>query len=169
MERVMVIGCCGSGKTTLSRRLGEKLGLPVVHLDRIFWSPGHWEHLSREEFDQQLLEEAAKDRWVMDGNYNRTLDLRLERADGVVYLDFTRWRCLWGWMGRVIQNWGKARPDMAEGCAEWFDPEMAAFIWKFNPTNRKRYLEMLHNWQGGKVYILRTRRDVKRFLKQDFM
>lgn len=169
MERIMVIGCCGSGKTTLSRKLGEKLGLPVVHLDRIFWSPGHWEHLPPGEFDQRLMAETAKERWVMDGNYNRTLNLRLERADAVVYLDFTRWQCLWGWMGRVIKNWGNARPDMAEGCAEWFDPEMAAFIWKFNPTNRKRYLEMLHNWQGGQVYILRNRRDVKRFLKQDFV
>ena len=165
MERIMIIGCGGAGKSTLARKLGEKTGLPVVHLDRIWWSPGNWEHLDREEFDVLLMQEMEKPRWIMDGNYNRTLDLRLERADTVIYLDFSRWQCLRGWIGRVIKNWGHARADMAEGCNEWFDPEMAGWIWNFNKQNRKKYLEKLHDWQG-EVHILRNRRAVKRFLDQ---
>ncbi len=77
MERVIIIGCGGAGKTTLARKLGERTGLPVVHLDQIWWRPGNWEHISREEFDQLLTEELGKKQWIMDGNFNRTIDLRL--------------------------------------------------------------------------------------------
>ena len=163
MERVMVIGCGGAGKSTLARKLGEKTGLPVVHLDQIWWSPGNWEHLSREEFDVRLAVEMEKDRWVMDGNFNRTLDVRLERADMVIYLDFPRWLCLRGWIGRVLKNWGRAREDMAPGCNERFDPEMAAWIWNFNKQNRQRYLDKLQDW-NGEVCILHNRRQVRLFL-----
>lgn len=165
MERIMVIGCSGAGKSTLARKLGEKTGLPVVHLDRIFWSPGDWKHLEKAEFDALLTDEAEKDQWIIDGNYNRTLDLRLARADTVIYLDFSTLRCMIGWMGRVIKNWGTARSDMAPGCAEWFDPEMAAFIWKFNKQNRKRYHRMLSQVRDIDVHILHSRREVKRFLE----
>ena len=140
MERVMIIGCGGAGKSTLARKLGEKTGLPVVHLDQIWWSPGNWEHLSREESD-----------------------VRLERADTVIYLDFSRWLCLRGWIGRVIRNWGHAREDMAPGCNERFDPEMAKWIWNFNKQNRQRYLDKLKDW-NGEVHILHNRRQVCLFL-----
>ena len=165
MERVMIIGCSGAGKTTLARKLGEKTGLPVVHLDQIWWSPGNWEHLNREEFDRLLMAEMAKDRWLLDGNYNRTLDLRLERADTVIYLDFSRRQCLRGWIGRVIKNRGRARADMAPGCTEWFDPEMAGWIWKFNKQNRQRYLEKLKDWNGA-VFIFHNRKEVNRFIER---
>ena len=166
MERVMVIGCSGAGKSTLSRKLGEITGLPVVHLDRIFWSPGNWGHLEKDEFDVALEKEVQKDRWIIDGNYNRTIPLRLARCDTVIYLDFSTMRCMIGWIGRVIRNWGTARPDMAPGCAEWFDPEMAGFIWNFNRKNRKRYHQMLEDAEGVNVVILKNRREVRRFLER---
>ena len=164
MERIMIIGCGGAGKSTLARKLGEKTGLPVVHLDQIWWSPGNWQHLEREEFDRRLLAEMQKPRWIMDGNYNRTMELRLDNCDTVIYLDMPRLVCLKNWIGRVIKNWGHARADMAEGCAEWFDPEMAAWIWKFNKQNRKRYHELLRNLDGVQVHIFHSRREVKGFL-----
>ena len=166
MERVMVIGCSGAGKSTLARKLGEKTGLPVIHLDQIFWSPGNWSHLERAEFDAALEKEVQKDRWIIDGNYNRTIPLRLSRCDTVIYLDFSRLRCMTGWIGRVIKNWGAARADMAPGCDERFDPEMAGFIWNFNRKNRKRYRQMLADGEGIDVYILKNRREVKKFLEQ---
>ena len=165
MERIIIIGCGGAGKSTLARQLGEKLDLPVVHLDQIFWSPGNWNHMEKADFDAALELEMEKDRWIIDGNYNRTLPKRLERCDTVIYLDFTRMRCLTGWIGRVIKNWGKARPDMAPGCAEWFDPEMAGWIWSFNKNNRSRYREMLSACPDVNVLVFKNRRQVAKYLK----
>ena len=164
MERIMIIGSGGSGKTTLARQLGEKTGLPVVHLDQIFWSPGNWKHLEREEFDALLQKELEKPQWILDGNYNRTLEPRLERCDTVIYLDFPRLVSFTGWLRRVIKNWGRARPDMAPGCGEWFDPEMARWVWNFNKKNRARYRELLSGLEGKTVRIFTSRRQVKRFL-----
>lgn len=166
MERIIIIGCGGAGKSTLARKLGEKTGIPVVHLDQIWWAPGHWQHLEREEFDRRLMEEVEKPRWILDGNFNRTLEVRLEKCDTVIYLDFSRMACLRSWMGRVIKNWGHARADMAEGCTEWFDPEMARWIWRFNRDNRQRYYGLLGGLEGKQVYILKNRREVERFLKK---
>ena len=165
MKRVMIIGCGGSGKSTLAKALGEKTGLPVVHLDSIFWSPGNWEHLEREEFDTLAQREMEKPEWIIDGNYNRTLEMRLKKCDTVIYLDFNRFTCLLGWIKRVIRNWGTARSDMAQGCAEWFDPEFAKWIWKFNCKYRKKYHEMLSGETQKQICIFKNRRQVKRFLK----
>ena len=164
MERVMIIGCGGAGKSTLARKLGEKTGLPVIHLDRIFWSPGNWRHLSREEFDIRLLRELEQDRWIMDGNYDRTLEPRLAKADTVIYLDFSRWLCLMGWIKRVVTNWGTARPDMAPGCEEWFDPEFVRWIWRYIRDNRGRNYALIAKYPNVKPVILKNRRQARRFL-----
>lgn len=166
MERIMIIGCGGAGKSTLARQLGEKLDLPVVHLDQIFWSPGNWEHLEKEEFDTRLLAELEKPRWIMDGNYNRTIPARVEKCDTIIYLDFSRAACLLIWIKRVITNWGTARPDMAPGCKEWFDPEMAEWIWNFNSKHREKYYRMLNEAEGVETIVLKNRRAVKRFVEQ---
>lgn len=165
MERILIIGCGGSGKSTLARMLGKKTGLPVVHLDQIFWSPGDWKHLDRPEFDRLLQLELEKPRWILDGNYNRTLDMRLEKCDTVIYLDYNRFVCIFGWIKRVISNWGKAREDMASGCNEWLDPEFLRWIWNFNKTNRKRYHAMLAEQSGKTIYIFKNRRQLNDFMK----
>lgn len=165
MERVMIIGCGGAGKSTLARKLGEKTGLPVVHLDQIWWAPGNWQHLTREEFDERMMQEMEKPQWILDGNFNRTLELRLSRCDTVIYLDMPRLVCIKNWIGRVIKNWGHARVDMAEGCNEWFDPEMLRWIWKFNKQNRRRYYRLLEDVEEVDIIILKNRRQVERFLQ----
>ena len=165
MERIMIIGCGGSGKTTLDRQLGQVTGIPVVHLDNIFWSPGDWKHLEKEEFDIRLQAELEKPRWIMDGNYDRTLETRLQKADAVIWLDYPRWVCLFSWIKRVMQNRGTARADMAPGCNEWFDPEMARWIWNFNKENRSRYLKLLSGAQGKTVYILKSRKQARKFVE----
>lgn len=164
MERVLIIGCGGSGKSTLALKLGKKTGLPVVHLDQIYWSPGNWEHLEKEDFDRILKMELEKPSWILDGNFNRTLELRLEKCDTVIYLDFSRAQCIMGWLKRVVTNWGTARPDMAPGCNEWFDPEFAKWIWNFNMQNREKYLTILGAQKGKEIHILRNRRQVREFL-----
>ena len=145
MERVIIIGCGGAGKSTLARKLGEKTGLPVVHLDQIWWAPGHWQHIEKPEFDEKLAAELEKSQWIMDGNFNRTIPQRLAKCDTVIYLDYNRIMCLWGVIRRVIKSYGKTRPDMDEGCPERFDWEFLKWVWKFNSKNREAnycYLNM---------------------------
>ena len=164
MERVIIIGCGGAGKSTLARKLGEKTGLPVVHLDKIYWSPGNWKHLEKDEFDALLAKELEKSRWILDGNFDRTMELRLEKCDTVIYLDYNRITCLLGWLKRVIANWGRAREDMAPGCNEWFDPWFVKWLWNFNRKNRSRYLAILDKQEDKAVYIFRNRRQTQKFL-----
>ena len=166
MKRVMIIGCGGAGKSTLARKLGEKTGLPVVHLDQIWWAPGNWQHIEKPEFDEKLALELEKPRWILDGNFNRTIEARLDACDTVIYLDYPRLVCLKNWLGRVIKNWGRHRPDMTEGCTEWIDLEFVKWIWNFNKNNRARYYALLNNAGDKKVVILKSRRQTERFLTE---
>ena len=164
MERIIIIGCGGAGKSTLARQLGDKLNLPVVHLDKLFWLPG-WVEMEKDAFDALLLEEMAKEKWIMDGNFNRTMSQRLERCDTVIYLDFSRFACLMGVLKRVITTYGKERPDMGEGCPERIDLEFLKWVWNFNKNKRERYYKMLNEAEGKQTIVLKNRRMVKRFLK----
>ena len=165
MERILIIGCGGAGKSTLARQLGEKLELPVVHLDKLFWKPGLVEE-SFEEFDRKLAIELEKTRWIMDGNFNRTMPQRLSKCDTIIYLDFSRWACLWGVVRRIITTYGTVRPDMGDGCPERFDREFLQWVWNFNKNKRERNYRLLKEAVGVNVVIRKNRREVKRFLAQ---
>ena len=163
MERSLIIGCSGSGKTTLACQLGDKLGIPVVHLDRLWWT-GDWENVSREEFDAKLASELEKPQWIIDGNYSRTMEMRLEKCDTILYLDFNRWVCLWGMFKRVVSNYGRHRPDMGGECRERFDPKFIKWIWNFNKTNRERNYRWLNEARYAQTYAFKNRRQVRAFL-----
>ena len=164
MEKIIIIGCSGAGKSTLARKLGDKLDLPVVHLDRLWWTAG-WQNVSREEFDERLDRALAMEQWIIDGNYSRTMEARLQKCDTIIYLDFNRWQCLAGMFQRVIGSYGKVRPDMAKGCPERFDWEFVKWIWNFNKENRSRYLRLLSGAQGKTVYILKSRKQARKFVE----
>lgn len=165
VERILIIGCSGSGKSTLARALGEKLGLPVVHLDQLWWTDG-WKHVTREEFDSRLAMALNMEQWIIDGNYSRTIPMRLPRCDTIIYLDFNRWTCLWGIVQRMAGSYGKVRPDMGLGCPERFDPEFVKFIWNFNKNNRVRNYTWLAQTKHAKSIVLKNRKEVKAFLEQ---
>ena len=163
MERIMIIGCGGAGKSTLARQLGEKLGLPVVHLDQLFWRPG-WVNVSREEFDSLHREALAQERWIMDGNFDRTMDERIKRCDTAIYLDFSRFACLMGVCKRVLTTYGKVRPDMGEGCPERIDWEFLKWVWDFNKNKREKNYRLLNESEGVETIVLKKvfKKPVKR-------
>ncbi len=163
MERIIIIGCGGAGKSTLARQLGEKLDLPVVHLDQLFWLPG-WVERPRVEFDVLMRQELAKDKWIMDGNFNRTMPERIARCDTVIYLDFSRGACLLGVLKRILTTYGTVRPDMGAGCPERFDLDFLKWVWNFNKNKRERYYRLLNEAEGVETIVLNNRRMVKRFL-----
>ncbi len=137
MQRVLIIGPCGSGKSTLARQLGERLGLPVFHMDQLKWQPG-WVESSKDEIRDRLAAITITDRWLIDGNYGGTLAPRLARADTVVYLDFAISLCLTRLVKRIWTYRGRSRPDMPEGCPERFDFAFLLYVmqWRFGPGPR---------------------------------
>lgn len=130
MERILVLGPCGAGKSTLARKLGEIHGLPVIHLDQHHWRSG-WQAPLRDEWNAQVEELIARPRWIMDGNYGSSLARRLERAQLVVNLDYPRWvffpRLLW----RSLSQYGRTRADLASGCPEQIDLEFFRYTWRY--------------------------------------
>ena len=111
MKRILIIGNAGSGKTTFAKKLSEKTGINLVHLDKMFWT-GNWECVERNKFDEALQNELEKPEWIIDGNFNRTLTHRLKYCDTVFYFDIPTITCLWGVTKRVIESYGKTRDDM---------------------------------------------------------
>lgn len=164
MERIIIIGCGGAGKSTLARQLGEKLNIPVVHLDKLFWKPG-WVETPPEEFDELLRWELVKDKWIMDGNFNRTMPQRVKKCDTIIYLDFNRFTCLWGVIKRNLTNHGKVRPDMGEGCPERVDFEFLKWVWNYNRDKKEQNYRLLNEADHAQTIVLKNRRAVKRFLK----
>ena len=163
MRRILIIGCSGSGKSTLARKLGTITGIPVVHLDQLNWRPG-WESVTREEFDARLAEVLETPAWIIDGNYSRTMEMRLAKCDTVIYLDFPRRTCLWGMVRRVTSYHGRTRPDMGSGCPERFDREFVRWIWNYNKNNRERNYRWLNEAHHAEAIVLKNRRAVKKFL-----
>ena len=167
MERVLLIGNAGAGKTTFARKLADKCDLPLVHLDQLYWR-GEWEHLPREEFDAVLQVELEKSQWIIDGNFNRTIPHRLQYCDTVIYFDYPAIICLAGITKRIFTNLGKARPDMGGNCVEHFDRQKLALyrnVLDFNKQHRKNYYALLNSLNGVNVIIFRNRRQAKAFLE----
>ena len=165
MERIMIVGCGGAGKSTLARQLGEITGLPVVHLDKLFWHSG-WVESTREEIDEKILRELQKEKWIIDGNYMRTMPMRMAHCDTVIFLDFNRAVCVWGILKRYLTNLGKVRSDMPEGCVEKIDWEFFVWVWNFNKTKREKIYRMLNEAERIETIVLKNRRAVRKFLKQ---
>jgi adenylate kinase family enzyme len=166
VKRILVIGHPGAGKSTLASELGKKIGLPVVHLDKEFWQPG-WIRTPEDEWWQQVTSIITSDRWIIDGTFDRTLDLRLKRADTVILLDYSRYLCLWRIMKRVVANFGKVRPNMASGCPDKFDLEFLRWAWNYRrdrfPKIRK---SLLSCFADGNLVTFKCPSDAKRFLNE---
>jgi adenylate kinase family enzyme len=166
MQRILVIGPGGSGKSTLSKRLGEVLGLPVIHLDSLYWKPG-WVEPDKTEWAETVRKVIAHEAWIVDGNYSGTLAERLEACDSVVFLDLPRHVCLWRVLKRVMTGYGRTRADMPDGCPEKLDLKFLSWIWSYPVRSRRKVLALLEAHRGAKrVVHLRTCREVSRFVER---
>jgi adenylate kinase family enzyme len=164
VERIAVIGCGGAGKTTLSRRIGELLDVPVVHIDSHYWrdDAGRRVESTPEQWAARHRELVAGDRWVMDGMKLGVLPDRLEHADTVVYLDVSTCACLAGVLRRRLRFHGRLRPDL--GVYDRINWEFIGWICSFRRRQRPRILELLAGYDGA-IVVLKRRREARRLLE----
>ena len=158
-KKIVVLGCSGAGKSVFSRRLQEKTGLPLIHLDQIWWRQDRT-HISREEFDRQLAELLRGEAWILDGNYSRTYEPRIRACDLVVFLDYSEALCMQGITERV----GTYRPDMP-WVEQELDPELAALVRNFRTEARPILLELLSRYPEKRLLRFTTRAEADAWLE----
>lgn len=164
MKRVLVIGSGGAGKSTFATALAERTGLPLVHLDALFWRPG-WVETPRPEWAETVQRVIAGDRWILDGNYGGTLPQRMAACDTVIFLDLPRLLCATRALRRWFRFRGGSRPDMAPGCPERPSLAFLWWIWTYPTRRRPEILRRLGELRSDqRAVILRSRREVSDYL-----
>lgn len=162
---ILIIGCAGSGKTTLAKQLSKIYNIPAIHLDLYYWKE-NWVASTKQEMQQivdQLLESSQN--WIMDGNYTSTIDQRINYATDIIFLDFSRISCMWSVLKRRIRYHNKVRDDMPEGCVEKIDKEFLRWIWNFKKIQRPKLLKALDNATHCTVTILKSRKEVLTYVE----
>jgi len=167
MKRVCVIGCGGAGKSTFSKTLALKINLPLIHLDTLFWKAG-WIEEEQKIFDQKLSNALAGEKWIIDGNFQRTMPVRFEKTDTIFWLDYPTWRCLYGVFKRLFTEYGQTRSDMAEGCKESFDWPFLKYVLNFRKKTRPQILNILEENAGHcQIIIFQHPKDVQNWIDKN--
>jgi len=163
-QRIAIIGCSGAGKSTLARRLAPITELPLIHLDAEFWNAG-WVETPKPQWLAKVKTLVERDRWIIDGNFGSTQEMVMAAADVVLWLDFSRWRCLFQVARRIALNQGKSRPDMGPGCPEKVDWDFFEFIWNFPVVSRPKILRRASAAGAEhKLVVLKSPADVERIV-----
>lgn len=166
LKKIMIIGSPGTGKSTLAKRLRNLTNFPTYSLDAMFWQPG-WVQSDTKSFRQKLEDVVNTEKWIIDGNYSNHLDLRLPKADLVIYLDFIMPICLFRVIKRSLKSFGRVRSEMADGCTEKIDLEFYRYVVTFPWKVRSRMQSDFEKFGAGdKLVILQSNRQVERFVKQ---
>lgn len=164
MQRVMIIGQPGSGKSWLARELGRITALPVVHIDQIHWQAG-WVERSRADKDRLCAEVHAREAWIFEGGHSRTWDERMARADTVIWLDRPVLARLWAVFWRSWRDFGQVRPDLPTGCPEQFDAAFYRYIWRTRVSGAQSIARLMAKVPATKAaHHLRNRAEVAAYL-----
>ena len=163
MKKVIIIGCPGSGKSTFGRKLKEMTGLPLYHLDMLFWNEDKTT-VSKEVFRNRLQEVMNGSRWIIDGNYGSTMEWRLRECETVFFLDYPTEVCLEGIEARK----GILRSDMPWVNDDDTDREFVAFVKNFNTESRTKIIELLQQYSSKNVIVFHSREESEKFLKENF-
>lgn len=159
MNKVIVIGCPGSGKSTFSRVLQNLTGLPLYHLDLLYWNSDRTT-VSKEVFRERLQNVLMLDSWIIDGNYGSTMEMRMAECDTVFFLDYPLEVCING----VRERKGKTRSDMP-----WIetedDEEFLEFIKNYNTQSRPKVLELLEKYKEKNIVIFKNREEADDYIK----
>lgn len=165
MKKVMIVGCAGAGKSTLSRRLGSLWDLPVVHLDAHFWQSG-WVKTPDKLWREKVKKLAMDDSWIVDGNYVNNFDLTVPNAEQIIFLDFPLRICLWRLLKRRIQYHKRTRPDLAAGCEESINYEFYKWVFNYKKQIRPKVLRLINQLGAEKkLLVLQSPKQVTEYLE----
>ena len=165
MQRVLIIGSSGSGKSTFARKLSTKEGLPIIYLDQHYFDK-NWVEPSKEVWGKRVEALSQRESWIMDGNYGGTMDIRIARADTIIFLNLPVWICLFRILKRWVQYRGQVRPGAAEGCYEKMDLQFIHYVATYPITRRPGILKKLATLENKKqIYILNSRKAIRDFFK----
>lgn len=167
MKKIMVIGVsAGAGKSTFARKLSDILQINVHHLDTMYWEPG-WVEAAFEDFKSRQQEVINQQEWIIEGNYRNTFEMRVEKADTIIYIEKPLTVCLYRVMKRWLTNIGKDRPDRAVGCNEKIDMAFIKFICSTYFQRKKKMRQQLKKLKSSKqVFILTTNTEIDTFLRR---
>lgn len=160
MNKVLIIGISGTGKTRLAKKLSDFLKIPVIHYDELVWGE-NWNEVDEKIVEEQLNKVIKKDKWIIEGYIHPAAENKLKNADIVIYLDYLGWQAFWGGFNRWWIFRGKTRPEMASGCIEEFDWNFLRVMWKRG--ERPEIEEAIKGFED-KVIRLKTRKETDNFL-----
>lgn len=159
MHRVLILGSPGAGKSTFAKKLAAQPGLPLTHLDDLYWETG-WVNVQREVWLGRLQEALDGENWIIDGNYGSTLEIRAARADTVIFLVPPREICTWRMLWRELSGKHPHISGLKPRLPEW---EFVRYTWAF-PSKVNRMLEVLAQNQPLQVFLIRNDREAKQVL-----
>ncbi|OGB83577.1 hypothetical protein A3F66_04370 [candidate division TM6 bacterium RIFCSPHIGHO2_12_FULL_32_22] len=162
--KIVIIGNAGSGKSTFAKKLSQKLCLPLYHLDKYFWKPG-WQEPNYSEFELIHNDLCDQLKWIIEGMNTRILEYRIKRADIIIFLDFSRYLCLFRVLKRAILGFGNIRDSSAPGCPERIpDLKFLKFIWHFDAKQRARIKDLLEKYNYKSILIVKNKSDLAAIL-----
>lgn len=164
MKRIAIVGCPGSGKTTFTRKLAAKTKLPVIHLDFYYHQTKHDYYNNTEAWIATVKELIKQDAWIMDGNYNSTIEARFKRADTIIFFDFPRRKSLYGVVKRRIQYRNKLREEMPSDWEEKANLEFLIYVWHFRKNNREETLKAIADNHDKDLITFTNRKQANEYL-----
>lgn len=162
-NRISIIGGSGSGKSTLANILSKVLDIPAIHLDAINYN-ANWVEIDKHKRDEIISSKSKEDKWIIDGNYNKTLKERLDRADLIIWLDYSTFAHLKGVSKRIIKNFNKEKFELP-GCRERFDFTFIKYVITYNKKKRPKVLELLNDVPNYKLLVFKKQKDLNNWLK----
>ena len=161
MKKIIVIGCPGSGKSTFSKSLHKITKIPLYHLDMLFWNEDKTT-VEKSVFLDRLSKIIENSEWIIDGNYGSTMELRMQKCDTVIFLDYPLDVCLDG----IKERKGKPRSDMPWIESDEDDADFIEFIKNYNSQSRPQVMELLEKYSYKNIYVFKNRSEADVFLNQ---